>query len=106
MRRITSVLGAAGAALLLTSTIAAAQGQVVDSRLTNVTFSGPVSIPGYTLPAGTYHFQLADSQANRNIVQIFDKDNKLVTTVLAVPAKRQQPEGDPVVTFKETRAEL
>lgn len=106
MRQITSALVATAAAVLLTSTIAAAQGQVLDSRLTNVTFSGPVTIPGHVLPAGTYHFQLADSQANRNIVEIFDKDNHLMATMLAVPAKRNQPEGDPVITFKETRSDV
>ncbi len=106
MRRITSALAASCTALLMTSAVAVAQGQIVDTRLTNVTFSAPVSVPGHTLPAGTYHFQLADSQANRNIVQIFDKDNNLVATMLAVPAKRNQPEGDPVITFKETNSSL
>lgn len=106
MRRITSAVFATGAAVLLSSTLAAAQGQIVDSRLTNVTFSGPVSVPGHTLPAGTYHFQLADSNANKNIVQVFDKDNNLVATMLAVPAKRHEPKGDPVITFKETRSDL
>jgi outer membrane biosynthesis protein TonB len=106
MRRITSAALATGAAVLLTSTLAVAQGQIVDSRLTNVTFSGPVSVPGHTLAAGTYHFQLADSNANKNIVQIFDKDNHLVATLLAVPATRHEPKGDPVITFKETRSDL
>jgi len=105
MRRITSAIVAASATVLLTSALAAAQGQIVDNRLTNVTFSAPVSVPGHTLPAGTYHFQLLDSQTNRNVVQIFDKDNKLMATMLAVPAKRNQQEGDPVITFKETRAD-
>ena len=87
---------------LLTASMAVAQG-VLPNRETNVTFSGPVSLPGTTLPAGTYVFKLADSPANRNIVQIFDKDNaKLITTVLAVAAERNQAEGDPVVSFKET----
>lgn len=106
MRRISSAVVAMAAAVLLTSAMAAAQGQVVENRLTNVTFSAPVSIPGHTLPAGTYHFQLADSNANRNIVEIFDKDNKLVATMLAVPAKRLEAQGDPVITFKETRSDL
>jgi hypothetical protein len=106
MRRITSAVVATAAAVLMTSTMVAAQGQVVENRLTNVTFSAPVSIPGHTLPAGTYHFQLADSNANRNIVQIFNSDNKLVATMLAVPAKRIEAQGDPVITFKETRSDL
>jgi hypothetical protein len=102
MRRISSTLTAVFAATLLTASTAAAQGVLAD-RETHVTFSGPVSLPGTTLPAGTYVFRLADSPANRNIVQIFEKDrSKLITTVLAVAAERNQAEGDPVVSFKET----
>src|SRR5687768_338108 len=102
MRRISSTLMAVFAATLLTASTAAAQGVLAD-RETHVTFSGPVSLPGTTLPAGTYVFRLADSPANRNIVQIFEKDrSKLITTVLAVAAERNQAEGDPVVSFKET----
>lgn len=90
------------AATLLTVAAAAAQGTLAD-RKTIVTFSGPVSIPGATLPAGTYVFKLADSPSNRNIVQVFDKEEaKIITTLLAVPAERAEAEGDPVVSFKET----
>src|SRR5215211_7239733 len=102
MRRISSTLMAVCAATLLTASTAAAQG-VLANRETNVTFSGPVSLPGTTLPAGTYVFQLADSPANRHIVQVFAKDrSKLITTLLAVAAERPEAEGDPVVSFKET----
>lgn len=102
MRRISRTLTAAFAATLMTAATTGAQG-ILSDRETNVTFSGPVSLPGTTLPAGTYVFRLADSPANRNIVQVFDKDRaKLVTTILAVAAERPQPEGDPVVSFKET----
>src|SRR4051812_3226167 len=105
MGRITSIITAACAATLLTVNVAAAQGTNADRR-TNVTFSGPVSIPGATLPAGSYVFRLADSPANRHIVQIFDKDDqKLITTLLAVPAERNEAGGDPVVAFKETPAD-
>jgi hypothetical protein len=102
MRRISTTLTAVAVAALLTASTAAAQG-VIANRETNVTFSGPVSLPGTTLPAGTYVFRLADSPVNRHIVQIFEKDRaKLITTILAVAAERNQPEGDPVVSFKET----
>jgi hypothetical protein len=99
---IKSTLTAVCAVTLLTATVAAAQGTLAD-RKTIVTFSGPVSLPGTTLPAGTYVFKLADSAANRNIVQVFDKDEaKIITTLLAVSAERADPQGDPVVSFKET----
>lgn len=100
MGRITSITAACCAAALLTAAPVAAQPA---DRLTYVTFSGPVSVPGTTLPAGTYAFRLAESPANRHIVQIFDRDQtKLFTTLLAVAAERDQAEGEPVVTFKET----
>ena len=102
---IKSTLTAVCAATLLTASVAAAQGTLAD-RKTVVSFSGPVSLPGTTLPAGTYVFKLADSATNRNIVQIFDKDEaKLITTLLAVAAERAEAEGDPVVSFKETPAD-
>src|SRR5437762_4604058 len=101
MRRIKMTMAAACAALALTAAAATAQ-SVPPDRTTFVTFSGPVSIPGMTLAAGTYTFRLLDSQTDRHVVQIFDKDGmKLYTTLLAVAATRPQASGDPVITFKE-----
>jgi hypothetical protein len=102
MGRITSTLTAVCAATLMTAGLATAQGINAD-RKTMVTVSAPVSVPGTTLPAGTYVFRLADSPANRHIVHIFDRDEaKLITTLLAVPAERNEAAGDPLITFKET----
>jgi hypothetical protein len=99
------MLAALCAALALTAGAAFAQSTPAD-RATFVTFSGPVSVPGMTLPAGTYTFKIADSQTDRHIVQIFNREGtKLFTTLLAVPAQRPEPEGDPVITFKETPAD-
>jgi hypothetical protein len=101
MRCIKTTVAAACAMLALTA--GAATAQTVSDRKTFVTFSGPVSVPGTTLPAGTYTFKILDSQTNRNVVQIFDKDGmKLITTLLAVAATRPEASGDPVITFKET----
>src|SRR4051812_23596450 len=105
MGPIKSLAALACSAVLLTSA-APASAQTTQDRLTYVTFSGPVSIPGKTLPAGTYTFRLADSPSDRHIVQVFDKDqSKLYATLLAVPADRTEAEGDPVITFKETAAD-
>jgi hypothetical protein len=69
------------------------------------TFSGPVEIPGQVLPAGTYVFKLADSTSNRNIVQVFSKNEKhLYGTFLAIPDQRLQPAGKAIITFDETPA--
>ncbi|MEO6237906.1 MAG: hypothetical protein ABIQ52_12975 [Vicinamibacterales bacterium] len=82
MGRFTSTLFAASAAAILAVGLASAQ---TADRKTVVTVSGPVSIPRATLPAGTYVFKLADSPANRHVVQIFDRDEaQLITTLLAV----------------------
>jgi hypothetical protein len=92
------------AALLLGATFAAAQG-LDTNRTTIVTFSAPVALPGVTLPAGSYMFRLADSQTNRNIVQVFDKDHtKIFATILAIPAQRSKPADETVITFKESPA--
>ena len=107
MSRMKITLSGTCAALLLTAGLVTAQGQTLADRSTIVTFSGAVSIPGVAvLPAGSYLFRLADSLANRNIVQIFDKDRThLFATLLAIPAERSEVKGDAVVTFKETRAD-
>ena len=66
------------------------------------TFSAPVEIPGQVLGAGTYVFKLADSSGDRNIVQVFNKDeDHLYGTFLAVPDERLKPAGKPIITFDE-----
>ena len=104
MRRTTNKIMGTLAALLLGATLATAQAPDTNNT-TIVTFSAPVSLPGVTLPAGSYLFKLADSQVNRNIVQVFDKDrSKILATILAIPAERQQPADETVITFGESPA--
>ena len=75
------------------------------NKKTFLTFSGPVQVPGVTLPAGTYTFKLADLSGNRHVVQIFDKDEKKIyTTLLAIPDQRLEPSDKPVVLFSERPA--
>jgi len=60
-----------------------------DNELTILTFSQPVQVPGRILPAGTYEFVLANSESNRNIVQIFNADGtELFATVQTIPTER------------------
>jgi hypothetical protein len=69
---------------------------------TTVTFSAPIEIPGKALPAGTYVFKLADSNSDRNLVEIFDSaGTKLYATVETVPTERWEPAADPAVTLAE-----
>jgi hypothetical protein len=74
-------------------------------KKTIATFSGPVEIPGTVLPQGTYVFKLLDSTGSRNIVQVFDKDEKqLYATILAVPDYRMTPPDKPMIVFEERPA--
>src|ERR1051326_2816323 len=83
---------------------ATASAQVWDKK-TTVTFSAPVEIPGISaqvLPAGTYVFRLLDSLSDRNIVQIFNKDQShLYSTILAIPNYRLKATDKTVMTFAE-----
>ena len=56
------------------------------NELTVFTFSAPVEIPGHAvLPAGTYVFKLLSVSGDRNIVQIFNREQtKMYATVLSV----------------------
>jgi hypothetical protein len=77
-------------------------------KKTIVTFSQPVEIPGVgakVLPPGTYVFKLLDSSSNRNIVQIFNKDqNHVYATILAIPNYRLRATDKTVMTFGERAA--
>jgi hypothetical protein len=76
------------------------------NQKTIFTFSGPIEIPGQVLTAGTYVFKLADSQSDRNIVQVFNKnENHLYGTFLTIPDYRLKPAGKPIITFDERPAD-
>jgi hypothetical protein len=75
------------------------------NQKTKLTFSGPVEVPGRVLEAGTYVFKLADSNSNRNIIQVFSGDEKQVyATFLAIPDVRATPSEKTIVTFSERPA--
>lgn len=76
------------------------------NQLTYFTFSAPFELPGgKTLPAGKYTFKVADSPSNRHVVHIMSEDGtQMHATLLAIPAQRQEPSGEPEVRFMETAA--
>jgi hypothetical protein len=72
------------------------------NKLTYLTFSQAVAVPGVVLPAGTYTFRLADSLGDRNIVQIFNHTGtQLITTILTIADYRLTPSDGTVITFGE-----
>ena len=75
------------------------------NKKTEFQFSGPVQIPGKVLPAGKYVFQLVDTEADRNIVQVFSEDStgkeSLVATLMAIPDYIAETPDNPIVNFEE-----
>jgi hypothetical protein len=72
------------------------------TKLTYLTFSAPVQVPGMTLPAGTYMFKLADPDSGRRAIQIWDeKGTKLFTMLLTIPDEQREAQDEPVVMFSE-----
>ena len=96
----------------LTAVVLAPSAKADDwNRKTTITFSGPVEIPGVhltgwgILPAGTYVFKILDSQSDRHIVQIFNKEETMIyATILAIPNYRLKATDKTVMTFTERPA--
>ena len=106
MKRFTSIAAAVfTAAFLAAATSASAQDSNINQR-TFLTFSGPVQMPGVTLPAGKYVFRLADTSLH-NVLQVFDGDEKkIIGQWFFIPKNRTTEEasaanGKPVVMFRE-----
>jgi LPXTG-motif cell wall-anchored protein len=90
--------------LVVLFALAASNSALADewNKATKLTFSEPVEVPGMALPAGTYWFTLADSDSDRNIVEVWDADRMhLITTILAIPDYRLQPTDKTVISFSE-----
>lgn len=72
------------------------------NKLTLLTFSGPVDVPGMTLPAGTYRFELADPSSGRRVIRVSDKEGtKIQGIFLSISNQRMEPSDKPVVMFQE-----
>lgn len=90
----------ATALLVAYATPVAAQGW---TDRTTMTFTESVKVPGVTLPAGTYIFELVNPTSNAAVVKITDKDGKKSFGVFhAVPTRRPQPTEDVVLLFSAT----
>src|SRR5262249_60868156 len=76
--------------------------QTIDKKV-YFTFSGPVEIPGTTLPAGKYLFHLADPDTGRQVLQVQSADGKKVYGMFfSMPAQRPTPPDEAEVRFMET----
>jgi len=78
MIRTASVATAFVAAMVLSTVPVHAQGGLVNKR-TYLNFSKPVEVPGVTLPAGRYIFQMTNS-ARQTVWQVLDAKNFHILT--------------------------
>lgn len=70
----------------------------------HLTFSGPVSLPGVTLPAGTYLFRFADPVYAPGVLAVLSEDGKTpLATMHTIPIVRTETESNnsEIVTFRE-----
>ena len=80
------------------------------NKETRLEFNAPVEVPGKVLTPGKYVFKLADSDSDRNIVQIFSEDangaQKLVATILAIPDYREETPDKTIIQFEDNSKAL
>ncbi len=98
------MLGVLAAGLAMLPIVPQAKADLWDQK-TTITFTQPVEIPGRVLGPGTYVFKLADSQSDRDIIEIFNRSqNHLLATEMTIPVERLNPTGYTVITFEERAA--
>jgi len=95
-----------GFALAIATLVAVGARADENDRLTYLTFSGPVQLPGVTLAAGTYTFKLADLSGSKHVVHVMTKEDspKLITTLMTIPNERLDPVKDTYIMFQERPA--
>jgi len=87
-------------AISLMVTVASSSAQPLDKRVI-FEFSGPITLPGVTLPAGSYLFRVATP--NRHVIQVLSADGmKIYGTFFAIPAHSTVIPEKPEVRFMET----
>ena len=106
MRKIfVGLIGAAAIVATLAPTVASAQ--ALSDKRVFFTFSGPVAVPGVTLPAGKYMFRLPTTIASgqRHVMQVLSSDgNTSYAMFFGISANRTDYPTKPEVRFMETAA--
>jgi hypothetical protein len=103
MSRLIST-GVVVAALLAVMTPAPA-GAITNDKLTYLTLSGPVQVPGTTLNAGTYRFRLTNAETSRNTLQILSNDGSVLYAMFnTIPDRRASITDEAILSFRETPA--
>ena len=100
--KFLTIVPCALAAVLIGVLAAPAQADECN-KLTYLTFNAPVSLPGVTLPAGTYRFTHPDCSAR--LLRVASKDGlEVYGTFLTIPEERTTTTNEPEVVLAEMPA--
>jgi hypothetical protein len=89
---------------ILALSVGTARAQSSDYR-TFFTFSAPVTLPGVTLPAGTYLFRLADPTTSRKVINVLSADGThSLAMLLTIPNQLLTAPQNAEIRFMETTA--
>lgn len=103
MKRVTTIVTASVAAVLLALSVSVNAQDLNWRERSYLTFSNAIELPGMTLPAGTYTFRLADTPS-RDVVQVLSEDEKEIHgQFLFVQAQRPEVTSENVIVFRETK---
>ena len=106
MRKALVILGSVALLGVVFPPLASAASLPTVPLSTELTFTGPVSLPDVSLPAGTYLFRLPDLPNAPNIVQVLSEDGKTVyATESTIPIVRANASDGKTIVFKETPAD-
>jgi hypothetical protein len=104
MKRYLTTFAALAMSLMSSAFVPSLKASESDKK-TIITISQPVTVEGTLLPAGQYVLKLQDSSPSQDVVYIFNGgETRLITTVLAIHAYRQQPTDKSKFLFYETPA--
>jgi hypothetical protein len=109
MRAITAVAGALAVLAFSAPGVRAQTGDSAEAKkLTILTFTEPVQLPGKVLPAGKYRFEIADANNAVHAVRVLSEDGDKVhgtfPTIPSVMAERDLRDQDTLVMFAERAA--
>ena len=102
-----SMLAACGGILVLL-TVVSVNAWPTANRATPLTFGGPVALPGVTLGAGTYVFELADPDLGWDIVRV-RSHNRSRVYFMGFTNRIERPAGMPAdrqISFGEAPAAM
>lgn len=103
-RRAALLSSIVTAGLVAAMTAAPSRAETID-KLTYLTFSGRVQVPGVKLDAGTYRFHLTNPNTDRNVIQVLSRDGSTVFAMFhTIPDSRVSVTRESTVTFRETPA--